>query len=44
MLETKPQVFFNNPTWKKKLVSVGIDPDRIESVADHFSVELFDLY
>ncbi len=35
--------FFNyNPTWKKKLVLVGIDPDLIEFTADHVTVELFD--
>ena len=30
ILETKPQGFFYNPTWKMKLVSVRIDPERIE--------------
>ena len=29
ILETKPQGFFYNPTWKMKLVSVRIDPERI---------------
>ena len=34
--------FLNNPTWKMKLVLVGIDPDHVELAADHVSVELFD--
>ena len=43
LLETKPQFFFNYPTWKIKLMSVGIDPDHIGFAADHVTVELFDL-
>ena len=34
---------FFNPTWKIKLVSVGIDPVHIGCTADHVSAELFDL-
>ena len=42
-LEMKLQVFFNSPTLKMKLASVGIDPDYIGFPADHVSAELFDL-
>ena len=35
-------VFFNSPTLKMKLAAVGIDPDHIEVVADHVSIELSD--
>ena len=34
--------FLNNPTWKMKLVLVGIDPDYVELAVDHVSAELFD--
>jgi len=36
-------VFFNSPTLKMKLASVGIDPDYIGFPADYVSAELFDL-
>ena len=42
ILETL-RYFFENPTWKMKLVSVGIVPDRIGFSADHVSAELFDV-
>ena len=37
-LEMKLQVFFNSPTLKMKLASVGIDPDYIGFPANHVSV------
>ena len=43
VLETKPQFKKNYQTWKMKLVSVGIDPDRVGFAADHVTAELFDL-
>ena len=35
--------FFNNPTWKIKLVSIGIDSDYIGFTADHVSADQFGL-
>ena len=36
----KLQVFFNSPTLKMKLASVGIEPDHIELAAEYVSTEL----
>ena len=38
ILETKPQVFFYNPTLKMKLASVGIDPNPVGFAADNVSI------